>query len=82
MKPLMIAFGFWILIVPSLVASFLLIAAIAAVVPALFLVTAWFGAAFTAAALLCGPFWTPPNLHPSLLPSAYSVAKLIRGEKQ
>lgn len=82
MKLLITAFGFWILIVPSLVASFLIIAAIAAVVPVLFLVTTWFGAAFTAAAFLCGPFWTPPDLHPSLPPSAYSVAKLIRGEKQ
>lgn len=82
MKLLIISFGFWILIVPSLVASFVIVAAITAVVPALFSVVAWFGAALTAAAFLCGPFWTPADLHPSLPPSAYSVTKLIRGEKQ
>lgn len=81
MKPLIIAFGFWILLVPSLVASFLIITAIAAVVPLLFLVTTWFGVAFTAAAF-CGPFWTTPDLRPSLPPSAYSVAKLIQGDEQ
>jgi hypothetical protein len=82
MKVLIISFGFWILIVPSLVASFLIVAALAALVPALLLVVAWFGAAFTAAAFLCGPLWTPADLHPSLPPSPYSLTKLIRGEKQ
>ena len=84
MKLFIISLGFWILIVPSLVASFLILAAIAALVPPLFLMAAWFGAAFTAAAFLCGPLWTPADLHPSLphIVRTYSVNKLIRGEKQ
>lgn len=82
MKVLVISFGFWILIVPSLVGSFVIVAAIAALVPASSLVAAWFGAAFTAAAFLCAPWWTPADLNPSFPASAYSVTKLIRGEKQ
>ena len=78
MKLLIISFGSWILIVPSLVASFLIVAAIAAVVHGFFLGAAWFGAAITAVAVLCGPLWTPADLPPS----RYSVTKLILGEKQ
>ena len=82
MKVLVISFGVWILIVPSLVGSFVIVAAIGALVPGSFLAAAWFGAAFTAAAFLSGPLWMPADLNPSLPLSAYSVTKLIRGEKQ
>jgi hypothetical protein len=82
MKLFIISLGFWILIVPSIVASFLIVAAIAPLVPTLFLVSASFVAAFTTAAFFFGPFWTPADLHSSLPPSPCSVTKLIRGEKQ
>jgi hypothetical protein len=82
MKLFIISLGFWILIVPSVVASFLIVAAVAPLVPVFFLVSASFGAALTTAAFLCGPLWTPADLHHSLPPSPCSVTKLIRGEKQ
>jgi len=59
MKLLFISIAIWILIVPSLVASFLILTALAAFVPRLYLALVWFGVAFSAAALLCGPFWLP-----------------------
>jgi hypothetical protein len=82
MKVLVISFGVWILIVPSLVGSFVIAEVTAALVPGSYLVAAWFGTAFTAVALLSGPLWTPADLNPSLPLSGYSVTKLIRGEKQ
>ena len=60
MKMLVISFIFWLFIVPSLVASFLILTALAAFVPPLYLAVAWFGIAFSAALLLCGPFWIIP----------------------
>ena len=82
MKLFIISLGVWILIVPSVVGSLLIVAAIAPLVPMCFLVSASFGAAFTTAVFLCGSLWTPTDLHPSLPPSPCSVTTLIRGEKQ
>ena len=65
MKLLFISIAVWILIVPSLIASFLILTALAAFVPQLYLALAWFGVAFSTAAVLCGPFWLPS---PSQLP--------------
>jgi hypothetical protein len=86
MKVLFISIAIWILIAPSLVASFLVLTALAAFLPQLYLALAWFGVAFSAAALLCGPFWVPsPSQNP--LPPRSPVAradstKLFRGGKQ
>jgi hypothetical protein len=57
----MIAFLFWIFIVPSLVASFLFLTVLAAVVPPLYFALTWFALAFTTALLLCGPLWVIPS---------------------
>jgi hypothetical protein len=86
MKLLFISIAIWILIVPSLVASFLILTALAAFVPQLYLALAWFGVAFSAAAVLCGPFWLPSrSQHP--LPPRSPVAglrstNLFQGGKQ
>jgi hypothetical protein len=58
----MIAFLFWIFIVPSLVASFLFLTVLAAVVPPLYFALTWFALAFTTALLLCGPFGVIPSV--------------------
>lgn len=86
MKMLVIFIAIWILIVPSLVASFLILTTLAAFVPQLYVAVAWFGIAFTAAALLCGPFGQPSDPLDSL-PSHSAVARLglttiFRGGKQ
>ena len=86
MKLLLIFICVWVLIVPSLVASFLILTALAAFVPQLYFAVAWFGTAFSVAALLCGPFWQPSDLQRSL-PSQSPVARMglttiFRGGKQ
>ena len=60
MKMLVISFIFWILIVPSLVGSFLILTVLAAFVPPLYFAVTWFLLAFSTALLLCGPFWIIP----------------------
>ena len=60
MKMLVISFIFWILIVPSLVGSFLTLIVLAAFVPPLYFAVTWFLLAFSTALLLCGPFWIIP----------------------
>lgn len=60
MKMLVISFIFWILIVPSLVGSFLILTVLAAFVPPLYFAVTWFLLAFSTALLLCGPFWSIP----------------------
>ncbi len=60
MKILVIWFIFWILIVPSLVGSFLILTVLAAFVPPLYFAVTWFLLAFSTALLLCGPFWIIP----------------------
>ena len=60
MRTLVVWFIFWILIVPSLVGSFLILAVLAAFVPPLYFAVTWFLLAFSAALLLCGPFWIIP----------------------
>ena len=61
MKMLVISFIFWILIVPSLVGSFLILTVLAAFVPPLYFAVTWFLLAFSTALLLCGPFWIIPS---------------------
>lgn len=75
MKLVVISIVIWLLIVPSLVASFLIVSALAALVPSLYFAVAWFGVAFSAAALICGPFWLP-SLSQHLLPPSPPVARL------
>jgi len=60
MKMLVIGFIFSILIVPSLVGSFLILTVLAAFVPPLYFAVTWFLLAFSTALLLCGPFWIIP----------------------
>jgi hypothetical protein len=60
MKMLFISFVFWIFIIPSLIASFLILTALAAFVPELYFAVAWFLLAFSAGMVLCGPFWVIP----------------------
>jgi len=60
MKMLVISFIFWILIVPSLVGSFLILTVLAAFVPPLYFAVTWFLLVFSTALLLCGPFWIIP----------------------
>jgi len=60
MKMLVISFVFWILIVPSLVGSFLILTVLAAFVPPLYFAVTSFLLAFSTALLLCGPFWIIP----------------------
>jgi polyferredoxin len=61
MRVLVIGFLFWIFIVPSLVASFLFLTALAAFVPPLYFALTWFALAFTTALLLSGPFGLIPS---------------------
>jgi hypothetical protein len=61
MKILAIGFLFWIFVVPSLVASFLFLTALAAFVPPLYFALTWFVLAFTTALLLCGPLFIVPS---------------------
>ena len=56
MKMLIISFVFWILIIPSLVASFLILTLLQPSYLPVYFAVAWFGIAFGAALLLCGPF--------------------------
>ena len=60
MKMLVIGFIFWILIVPSLVGSFLILTVLAAFVSPLYFAVTWFLLAFCTEFLLCGPFWIIP----------------------
>jgi hypothetical protein len=60
MKMVVISFIFWILIVPSLVGSFLILTVLVAFVPPLYFAVTWFLLAFSTALLLCGPFWIIP----------------------
>jgi hypothetical protein len=86
MKVLFISIVIWILIVPSLAASFLILTALAAFLPQLYLALPWFGVAFSAAALFCGPFWVPSqsqNAFPPRSPVArVDSTTLFRGGKQ
>src|SRR5208337_5401940 len=61
MKILAIGFLFWIFIIPSLVASFLFLTALAAFVHPLYFALTWFVLAFTTALLLCGPLFIVPS---------------------
>lgn len=60
MKMVVISFLVWILIVPSLVGSFLILTVLAAFVPPLYFAVTWVLLAFSTALLLCGPFWIIP----------------------
>ena len=60
MKMLIISFVFWILIIPSLMASFLILTLLQPSYLPVYFAVAWFGIAFGAALLLCGPFWIIP----------------------
>ncbi len=60
MKMLVISSIVWILIVPSLVGSFLILTVLAAFVPPLYFAVSWFLLALSTALLLCGPFWIIP----------------------
>ena len=60
MKMVVISFIVWILIVPSLVGSFLILTVLAAFLPPLYFAVTWFLLAFSVALLLCGPFWIIP----------------------
>jgi hypothetical protein len=86
MKLLLISIVIWILIVPSLVASFLILWALAAFVPQLYFVVAWFGFAFSIAALIFGPFWLPSRSQYPLSPRSpvarLRSTKLFQGGKQ
>jgi hypothetical protein len=57
----MIGFIFWMFVVPSLVGSLLILAALAAFVPPLYFALSWFLIAFATGLLLCGPFWVIPS---------------------
>ena len=60
MKTFVILLIFWILIVPSLIGSFLILTVLAVFVPPLYFAVTWFLLAFSTALLLCGPFWIIP----------------------
>jgi hypothetical protein len=62
MKILAVGFLFWIFVFPSLVGSFLFLAALAAFVPPLYFALTWFVLAFTTALLLCGPLFIVPSV--------------------
>jgi hypothetical protein len=73
MRMLAISLGLWILILPSIVASFLILTALAPVVPPLYFAVVWIGNAFSAVALLCGPFLAAGPLAHSPVPTSQSV---------
>jgi hypothetical protein len=85
MRMLGISLGLWSFILPSIVASFLILTALAAVVPPLYFAVVWIGVAFTAVALLCGPIscGTGPLSRAgfAICPTSFNN-RLIEGEKQ
>jgi hypothetical protein len=60
MKMLIISFVFWILIIPSRLASFLILTALAAFVPIVVFRCCLVWNRHRAALPLCGPFWIIP----------------------
>ena len=62
MRTLLISFVIWVLIVPALVALFLLFAFIAAFLPDLYFAAASFALAFAVLTMVWGPFWFGPLL--------------------
>ena len=87
MRVLAISFGLWVLLLPSIVGSILIVTALAAFVPPLYFAVVWIGVAFSAVALVCGPFLTAaPRGHAAANDSDvirhHVPTKLIRGEKQ
>jgi membrane protein implicated in regulation of membrane protease activity len=61
MRMLAISLGLLILILPSMVASFLILTALPAIVSPLYFALVWSGVAFSAVALLCGQSPAPTS---------------------
>jgi len=62
MKTLLISFVVWVLIVPALVALFLIFTFIAAFLPDLYFAATSFALAFAVVTMVWGPFWFGPFL--------------------
>ena len=60
MRTLLISFVIWVLIVPALVALFLIFTCIAAFLPDLYFAATSFALAFAVVTMVWGPFWLGP----------------------
>ncbi len=60
MRTLLVSFVIWVLIVPALVALFLIFTFIAAFLPDLYFAATSFALAFAVVTMVWGPFWCGP----------------------